>query len=201
MGGTNDPLNLVKLTLEEHYVAHQLLTKIHPGHHGLLHAAMMMCVGRPTNKRYGWIRRQHREIAKQRTGAKNGSYGKRWYHNPSTLDNGKFSVAPEGWVLGRVPHKNTKCEVCNQDTGSKSRRFCDEHRPKPLSPTEKGFRRTDDMNKHMSLLYKGRPKEQHHQFGKRWVNNGKQQLMVPINKINDYLDNQWVAGKLKRTLS
>ncbi len=201
MGGTDDSSNLVKLTPEEHYVAHQLLTKIHPGHHGLLHATMMMCVGRPSNKLYGWLKRQYRVIAKQRTGSKNGSYGKRWYHNPSTLENGKFSIAPNGWTLGRVPSKNTTCETCNQDTGSKTRRFCNEHRPKPLSPTERGFKRTTEMNRHMSSLYKGRPKEQHHQFGKRWVNNGETQLMVPVDEVHQYLENHWVIGKLKRTLS
>ena len=201
MGGTNDPVNLVKLTPEEHYVAHQLLTKIHPNHNGLIHAAMMMCVGRPSNKRYGWLRKQSRVIAKQRTGPKNGSYGKRWYHNPLTLENGKFSIPPEGWNLGRVPHKNTSCEVCHQDTGSKIRRFCDLHRPKPLSPTEQGFKRTVEMNEHMSSLYKGRPKEQHHQYGKRWINNGEKQLMVPIDSMDEYLKNNWIVGKLKSTLS
>ena len=201
LGGTDDPSNLVRLTLEEHYVAHQLLTKIYPGHHGLVHAAVMMCVGRPSNKLYGWLRRQSRSIAKQRTGAKNGSYGKKWYHDPVTLENGKFSVPPNGWVSGRVPIKNSRCEICNGDSGSKTRRFCNAHRPKPLSPTEKGFKRTDEMNKHMSSLYKGRPKEQHHQYGKRWVNNSQTQLMVPVDKVKEYLDNQWLPGKIKRTLS
>lgn len=39
MGGTNDKSNIVKLTPEEHYVAHQLLVKIFPGNYSLIHAA------------------------------------------------------------------------------------------------------------------------------------------------------------------
>lgn len=62
LGGTNAKTNLVRLTAEEHYVAHQLLVKIHPGHFGLLGAATMMASGskmlRRNNKVYGWLRRR-----------------------------------------------------------------------------------------------------------------------------------------------
>lgn len=59
MGGTDAPANLVDLTPEEHYVAHQLLVKMHTGVRGLAHAAVKMakqCRGR---KAYGWLRRAH----------------------------------------------------------------------------------------------------------------------------------------------
>ena len=42
MGGSDDKLNLVYLTPEEHYIAHQLLVKIYPKDHKLLSAAMFM---------------------------------------------------------------------------------------------------------------------------------------------------------------
>jgi hypothetical protein len=42
MGGNNAKINLVRLTPEEHYLAHQLLVKIHPEHHGLIKAALRM---------------------------------------------------------------------------------------------------------------------------------------------------------------
>lgn len=65
MGGTNCKDNLVRLTPEEHYVAHQLLVKIHPGHHGLVKAAAMMCVSSSgqirNNKMYSWLRIQFAE--------------------------------------------------------------------------------------------------------------------------------------------
>jgi len=59
MGGSDDPANIVVLTPEEHYVAHQLLVKMHQGNRRLSHAAVWMarrCVG---HKSYGWLRRRH----------------------------------------------------------------------------------------------------------------------------------------------
>lgn len=67
MGGTDDPHNLVRLTPEEHYVAHQLLVKIHPEIPTLIFAAQRMTQGRPSNKLYGWIRRRHAAAQKGRT--------------------------------------------------------------------------------------------------------------------------------------
>lgn len=62
MGGTDDPLNIVRLTAEEHYVAHQLLVKINPEHIGLKRALFYMtitCSKNPrNNKVFGWVRRQ-----------------------------------------------------------------------------------------------------------------------------------------------
>lgn len=61
MNGTDDKNNLVQLTPEEHYVAHQLLVKIYPEHNGLAYAALKMTIGstgRNNNKLYGWIRRK-----------------------------------------------------------------------------------------------------------------------------------------------
>jgi hypothetical protein len=60
-GGTNDKCNLVLLLPEEHYVAHQLLTKIYPGNAGLVYALVKMSgrhYGR-NNKLYGWIKKQN----------------------------------------------------------------------------------------------------------------------------------------------
>lgn len=61
MGGDDSPSNLVQLTAEEHYVAHQLLHKMHPEVRGLAFALIAMCGnahGSRNNKVYGWIRRR-----------------------------------------------------------------------------------------------------------------------------------------------
>lgn len=140
MGGSDDPDNIVALTPEEHYVVHQLLVKMHPGHKGLVFAAIQMSGGSKThggnrvgNKLYGWLKRRQSFVAKQRTGKNNGSYGRSWYHDPETLKNGKFlkEEVPEGWAKGRKPPKpNTKCCECGKDTGSRLSKWCDECRPK-----------------------------------------------------------------------
>lgn len=62
MGGTDGTDNLVRLTPEEHYVAHQLLVKIHPENKKLVYAAWAMTHGsRRSNKKYGWLKRKRSE--------------------------------------------------------------------------------------------------------------------------------------------
>lgn len=63
LGGSNAKTNLVRLTAEEHFVAHQLLVKLHPGHLGLVSAVYAMInqgkiIRTPNNKIFGWIRRR-----------------------------------------------------------------------------------------------------------------------------------------------
>lgn len=63
LGGSDKPDNLVRLTPEEHFVAHLLLVRIYPGNPKLVYAANMMTVvsgnhGRTRNKQVGWLRRQ-----------------------------------------------------------------------------------------------------------------------------------------------
>ena len=82
LGGSDSPDNLVNLTPEEHYVAHQLLTKIHPTHYGLANAALKMCQGRPNNKLYGWIRKRFAaNRSAKMAGNGNSMYNKRWIAN------------------------------------------------------------------------------------------------------------------------
>lgn len=62
LGGSNSKDNLVVLTAEEHFLAHQLLVKIHPGNHKLAYAAQAMVFKndktRRSNKLYGWLKRR-----------------------------------------------------------------------------------------------------------------------------------------------
>jgi hypothetical protein len=67
LGGTDEVENLVQLTPEEHYLAHQLLVKIYPNHFGLLSSAMFMTGGnknRKSNKVYGWLKRRYSDYMK-----------------------------------------------------------------------------------------------------------------------------------------
>lgn len=65
IGGSDDKDNLVQLTAEEHYVAHQLLHKIHPSSYSLMFAVIAM-TGNPNGKRnnkvYGWMRKKNAEF-------------------------------------------------------------------------------------------------------------------------------------------
>lgn len=66
LGGVNSSENLIWLTAEAHYVAHQLLVKMNPTHFGLAHAAIMMTVDkrgdRVNNKRYSWLKKKSSEL-------------------------------------------------------------------------------------------------------------------------------------------
>jgi hypothetical protein len=75
MGGDDSFENLVKLTPEEHYVAHQLLVKIYPHNRKLIFAMNMMCTAGSkairSNKKYGWVKRKVAvAIREMRTGKK-----------------------------------------------------------------------------------------------------------------------------------
>ena len=69
LGGDDSRENLVALTPEEHFVAHQLLVKIYPQVPQLAYAALMMTVGSQLaprrNKSYGWLRRRVSECKRQ----------------------------------------------------------------------------------------------------------------------------------------
>jgi hypothetical protein len=71
VGGTNNLENLVELTPEEHFLAHQLLVKIYPSLPELVMAVRYMCYGnikngkRTNNKMFGWLRRRHAEAMRE----------------------------------------------------------------------------------------------------------------------------------------
>jgi hypothetical protein len=58
LGGSDEPENIASLTPREHFLAHLLLVKMHPGHNGLSFAAHMM--GRQgtldRSRDYAWVR-------------------------------------------------------------------------------------------------------------------------------------------------
>ena len=102
MCGSDDTSNLVDLTPEEHYLAHQLLVKIYPGNHSLVKAAQMMIPNRPSNKMYGWLRRRFCEAqSASQSGEGNSQYGKIWITNG--IEEAKsFGEIPYGWQRGRL---------------------------------------------------------------------------------------------------
>lgn len=62
LGGSDEDRNLVKLTPEEHFIAHELLVKIYPEHPGLIYALTKLIqagAGQVRNNRlYGWHKRR-----------------------------------------------------------------------------------------------------------------------------------------------
>jgi hypothetical protein len=116
LGGDDSSDNLVDLTPEEHYLAHQLLVKMYPDNKKLIHAAMMMIPKRPSNKLYGWLRRKFSAMRSE--DQKNINLGSRWIHNKDLKKNKKIKKIeslPEGWKEGRIQNfelYNVKCKTC-----------------------------------------------------------------------------------------
>jgi hypothetical protein len=73
MGGGDEEANIVRLTPEEHFLAHQLLVRIHPAEgrlvFGLLAMTMNATGERMGNKLFGWMRRRiAEEMRRSRVG-------------------------------------------------------------------------------------------------------------------------------------
>jgi len=123
LGGDDHEDNLVRLTPEEHYVAHQLLAKLYPDNFKITYAAIMMCANRPSNKLYGWLRRKHStNMSVAQSGINNSQFGSMWVFNSLLHKNKKIKTIElqeyldNGWQPGRVyDFTNTHqiCKVCN----------------------------------------------------------------------------------------
>jgi hypothetical protein len=75
-GNPNAKENLVLLTPEEHYLAHQLLVKMYPENKKLVYALFALLPSskkhQRSNKMYGWIRRKYPESIKGKVGTMTG---------------------------------------------------------------------------------------------------------------------------------
>lgn len=132
MGGTNDPENIVALTAEEHYVAHQLLVKMYPNNHGLAYSLIRMSaidpkslfvVGR-SNKTYGWVRRKfaqiHSEYIKENPSSSQFKKG----HIPWNTGIGTSGME------GKKHSKETKLQMRNAALGKLKGPMTQEHKDK-----------------------------------------------------------------------
>jgi hypothetical protein len=202
LGGQDTKDNLVDLTPEEHYIAHLLLTKIYPDNNSLIHAAIMMTVNGKNhyrkNKLYGWLRRKHAvAVSKNQSGEGNSQFGRYWIYNLTTGEVLRTTSKdiPAGWIRGKTGF--TKCEVCGENSGSKQRRFCLRHRPKKISPKTTMSKGSPAALK-LAAYCKARTKEEHPQYGKRWINDGTTQKMIPKDQVDVFLGNGWIRGKIPR---
>lgn len=114
LGGTDNVTNLVKLTPEEHYLAHQLLVKIYPANKKIIYAAHMMTVGLSEsrrNKSYGWVRRK---MAESMTGPGNHMYGKK-LSDERKAKSGKKGI--ENHMHGKHHSAETRKKISDANRG------------------------------------------------------------------------------------
>ena len=130
MNGSNDVENIVALTPEEHYVAHQLLVKIYPNEPKLVYAAHMMTVGSlnhsRSNKLYGWLRKKFSEAQKENPSS--GMLGKKHCEESKM----KISIKNKGrvpWNKGKIGLYKHEEEIKQKiSKGNKGKQFSKEHR-------------------------------------------------------------------------
>ena len=206
MNGSDEPENIVNLTPEEHYVAHQLLIKMHPGNSAIVFAAYMMTVGRIGNKLYGWLRKKHsRTMAKQRLGKGNGSFGTRWICNIDLQENKKISKddqIPKGWIAGRNKWKTDSkvfntCTVCGKAFyAPRKRKTCSEDcYKKSLRKKRKSLSlEHKDKISAANLGHKRQTGSKNSCYHKKfkWINDGT------VNKkfTGDQIPKGWIAGRM-----
>lgn len=117
VGGSDTIDNLVRLTPEEHYLAHQILVKIFKGNSKILNASIMMRPSRPSNKLYGWLKKKYSKIRSgEMSGEGNTNYGKFWIHSKVEKRSKLLVVGekiPDGWEIGRkIKFSGKPCQYC-----------------------------------------------------------------------------------------
>ena len=102
LGGSNEKSNLVRLTPEEHYVAHQLLARIYPENMKLIFAASAMTFDRQgrryNNKLYGWIR-----VKLAKASSENNKGKLTWMKGKHHTEKMKMEMSEKRKVLGTNP--------------------------------------------------------------------------------------------------
>lgn len=148
LGGTDNPTNLVDLTPEEHYIAHQLLVKIYKDNKKVLSAAVIMCSNRANNKLYGWLRRRFSVAqSKAMTGDGNTMFNKRWISNEFETKLVEFNEAKELLDEGQyIAGKNAVRAPC----GCLVKKRCIKHEQKRKQSTE---RRREEFIKKTTALF------------------------------------------------
>jgi hypothetical protein len=165
MGGSNSKDNLVRLTAEEHYVAHQLLVKMYPNNHKLIWAATAMSYGnkkqkrRNNNKSYAWLRKRFSKMISESNLGKKHSPERRANMSKSRIGKktgprsqetkDKMSLASKG-VLKSEAHK---LALSKARTGLKTKPHSEEAKRK-ISESNKASAKNRDFSHMQDEDYK-----------------------------------------------
>ena len=143
LGGSNDKSNLVKLTPEEHYVAHQLLVKLHPYHPGLICATFLMASakhkGRTPNKLYGWLRKKAAELNSIRKTGQISPFKGKTHTAEAKAKNSASKMGCKGPNLGKPMSEEAKEKLSASKRGvpnPKNSRPCSEEKKAKISATK-----------------------------------------------------------------
>jgi len=160
LGGDNSSSNVVRLTPEEHYVAHQLLVKMHPGNAKLVYAAQRMTHGgnfqARNNRLYGWIRKKFRAHAADRERGKvrsPESIAKRTARQRGIKRTPETKAKMAAAQLGKKHSPETRAKIAASHIGIK-------HTPVAranMARSHIGLNRTAEHRANLAAALKGRP--------------------------------------------
>jgi len=163
MGGGNEAGNIVELTGEEHYVAHQLLVKMYPASRHLSHAAALMATRCTGNKLYGWIKRR---MAHEMRGNKRGLGNK---PSPEACEKLRARSIGNKYGLGKIPSLETRAKLSAANLGKV---LTAEHRKK-LSESHIGKKASLETRAKLSKSLSGRKQSQEHMANVAAAQRGK----------------------------
>jgi len=143
MGGGNEHENLVYLTAEEHYVAHQLLVKMYPGIPGLVWGALRLARKCFNNKAYGWLRRKHAIAASE------AMRGRR--HSPESRAKMSAIQLALKTRLGKKHSSETRAKISASQLGKK---HSPEHIEK-MAAALRGKKHSPEAKARMSVAQRG----------------------------------------------
>jgi hypothetical protein len=150
MGGPDEESNIVKLTAEEHFLAHQLLVKMFPDNHKLVYACKAMSMnsnGRVNMKMYGWLKRKHSMVLSKTQKGKTLSEEHRRNLSESHM--------------GYKHTDQQRIKISESLKGIKRGPFSEEHRSK-LSEAHKGVKRkplSNETKRKIGEANKGKTRE------------------------------------------
>lgn len=173
LGGSNEKSNLVYLTAREHFIVHQLLTKIHKGHIGLIKAAVIMSKKtkfnhRHCSKQYSWLKKISSDANKILSSKKKGV-------KRSEEDCKKIKDA-----LNRPEIKKKHVDALSKSNKSMRKR-------KIVSEALLGVPKSDEMKRKMSIVASNRTEE--HRRNLIISNTGKLRTDETKKNISNALKN------------
>lgn len=162
MGGGDAPENIVELTAEEHYVAHQLLVKMHPTISGLVSCVILMAINCSGNRAYGWMKRRNSKFRKgkefsQLTRERMSSSRRGKKHSAETRKKMSSSLVGNTRFLGKKLSKEHREKLLASHLGI---HLSAEHRAK-ISATQSGRKRparSEEWSKKISIALLSRRK-------------------------------------------
>jgi hypothetical protein len=164
IGGSDERSNVVQLTAAEHYVAHQLLVKLHPGVRGLIYAATIMCGnahGQRSNRLYAWLRARAATAQAERS--------RSMWANPEYRDKHKASMDrvrcdPEYRAMfsriheGRVKSEQERANIAEAGRNRAPRKFSEQAKANMAAARRKTWEERRAAGTHLDAAAKTRAK-------------------------------------------